>query len=81
MALLFCRGDLPEELSAKYAAQRKAFDNLQKAAASLAECLDMELPHLESSTTRLKGNAAINVISNKASLEPDFALSGDTLTG
>ena len=66
-ASFICRGDLPEELSTKYSAQRKAFDALQKAAASLAECLNMELPHLESGTTRLKGSAAINVISGKAS--------------
>ena len=64
------RGDLPEELAAKYAAQRKAFDGLQKSCASLAECLGLKMPALESGTTRLKATeAAVGVISGRVSIE------------
>ena len=50
--ILNSRGDLPESLSAKYEAQRTAFEALQRSTASLAEVLEKSLPELKTTSLR-----------------------------
>ena len=58
-------------MAAHYESQRKALDNLQKAAASLAETLDRKLPTLQNAgTTRLRDTGLVGVVTGRVCFLP-----------
>jgi hypothetical protein len=60
------RGELPENMAAAYEKQHKAFEALQRSVASLAESLELQLPHLPETTTRMAGDAgAVSLVSRQ----------------
>ena len=55
------RGELPEDMSAAYEKQRKAYEALQRAVASLADTLEKAMPDLPepSSVTRTRDGGIV----------------------
>lgn len=59
--VLRCRGELPDDMSASYERQRKAYEALQRAVASLADTMEKSMPDLPepSSVTRTKDGGIV----------------------
>ncbi len=64
-----CRGELPEDMSASYERQRKTYEALQRAVASLADTMEKSMPDLPepSSVTRTR-DGGIVVLTGRVSI-------------